>query len=338
MHTPSHHIQIARNESQELAAVVGPVLLGYLFNWCLFGALTVQLYFYYQAFPKDRVFTKSLVYAVYVIESLQTVLATHDAFSNFVYGLDDLFALSNLSSQWFPLPIMSGLVALIGQSFCAYRVYVLSNSWKTPLFIETVSLASSIGAFMTAYFTHQISIYPSVLEQVRSSAVWLGGSALSDIVIAACLTYYLSKSDTGLRRTHILIVRLIWIIIETGCLTALVALTTLILFFARPNSTYFLTPAFVLPILYANTILAVLNSRFQIVDGRGYISTMNMMSTPSFFAHNQVNVALPSSVQSPIISIERETFTARELDDLGESGCIGGDDTHVSSALESKSC
>jgi len=85
---------------------------------------------------------------------------------------------------------------------------------------------------------------------------------------------------------------------------ALVALITLILFFVFPA--YFITPAFVLPTLYANTILAVLNSRFQFLDDRGYISTTNMMSAPS-------------SVQSPIISIERETFATRELDDLGKT-------------------
>ncbi|KAJ7810204.1 hypothetical protein B0H14DRAFT_3151324 [Mycena olivaceomarginata] len=330
--TSSPHIQITRTEITDIAKVTGPAPLGYLFNWCLFGTLTVQLYFYYQAFPKDRVLTKCLVYTVYVIESVQTVLVTQDAFSNFAYGFGEVTALLKLNFQWFPLPIMSGLVALIGQSFYAYRVYVLSNSWKTPLFIETFSLASSVGAFMTAYFTHQTSISPfGNLEQLRrSSAVWLGGSALSDVIIAACLTYYLLKSDTGFRRTHILIVRLVWIIIETGCLTAVVAVITLI-FFLR-SSPYFFTPAFVLPMLYANTILAVLNSRFQILDGRGYISTTNMMTAPSFLAHDRAIVGPARSVQSPIISIERETFAARELDDLGKTGYISstqGDGTHV---------
>jgi hypothetical protein len=99
-----------------------------------------------------------------------------------------------------------------------------------------------------------------------------------------------------------------------------VAVITLI-FFLR-SSPYFFTPAFVLPMLYANTILAVLNSRFQILDGRGYISTTNMMTAPSFLAHDRAIVGPARSVQSPIISIERETFAARELDDLGKTGYI----------------
>ncbi|KAJ6483020.1 hypothetical protein DFH09DRAFT_1340725 [Mycena vulgaris] len=148
---------------------------------------------------------------------------------------------------------------------------------------------------MTAYFTHQSSVFLfralPVEQLIRSSAVWLGGSALSDIIIAACLTYYvdilavpversdpafkLLTSDTGFHRTCILIVRLVWIIIETGCLTAVVAVIALIFFFTL--SPYFFTPAFLLPVLYANTLLAVLNSRFQILDGRGYIPTTNMI-------------------------------------------------------------
>ncbi|KAJ7705705.1 hypothetical protein B0H16DRAFT_1482177 [Mycena metata] len=55
---------------------------------------------------------------------------------------------------------------------------------------------------------------------------------------------------------------------------AVVAICNLILFVAFPGHTYYTTPALIMPKLYANTILAVLNGRFQILGGRAtYVSS-----------------------------------------------------------------
>jgi hypothetical protein len=54
------------------------------------------------------------------------------------------------------------------------------------------------------------------------------------------------------------------------------------LMFAFPGKVYFCTPAVVLPMLYANTIVAVLNSCFQILKGQGYTPARDVMSAPSF--------------------------------------------------------
>ncbi|KAJ6566767.1 hypothetical protein B0H19DRAFT_859882, partial [Mycena capillaripes] len=94
--------------------------------------------------------------------------------------------------------------------------------------------------------------------------VWLVGSALSDIISAGCLTYYLSKNPSGFPSTRVFVGKLIALTIETGALTAWMALAHLIFFFAVPRKPYFFTAAAVQSKLYANTILAVLNSRFQI--------------------------------------------------------------------------
>ncbi len=52
---------------------------------------------YYLAFPKDRNFTKCLVYAIYIVEFVQTMLFTHDAFAMFGYGFGDIEALIRMN-------------------------------------------------------------------------------------------------------------------------------------------------------------------------------------------------------------------------------------------------
>ncbi|KAF7354118.1 hypothetical protein MVEN_01099200 [Mycena venus] len=310
--------------ASEISEIAGPAVVGYFLNWGLLGTLTLQLYLYYQAFPKDRAFTNCLVYGVYAIVLVQTMLMTRDAVTTFVYHFGDLCALAkraNLGFEWFSLPIMSGLVAFIGQSFYAYRIHVLSKSWKMPLFIVTVSLVSCIGTFMAGYFAGKSEHHPIGRGPANniSAAVGLIGSALSDIIITTWLTCYLLKRDTGFRGTHALILRLTWITIETGCVTAVTALVTVILVFVFPDKPYFFTPAVVLPMVYANTLLAVLNSRFQILDGRRHTPSQSIMSTPSFLAHSQGSDDPNPSVQSPIVTIEREAFGARELDNLSKT-------------------
>ncbi|KAK0472970.1 hypothetical protein IW261DRAFT_1343117, partial [Armillaria novae-zelandiae] len=84
-------------------------ILGYILNWGLFGTLSVQLYLYYLAFPNDRRFAKYLVYGIYVIEFMQTVLITHDVFATFGYGFGDINTLTRTNSFWLAVPIMSAV-------------------------------------------------------------------------------------------------------------------------------------------------------------------------------------------------------------------------------------
>ncbi|KAK0495046.1 hypothetical protein EDD18DRAFT_1355050 [Armillaria luteobubalina] len=74
----------------------GPLVVGFLLHWGLFGTLSIQLYLYYLAFLEDRKSIKCLVYGVYIIEFVQTMLLTQDTFISFRYGFSDLEALTNV--------------------------------------------------------------------------------------------------------------------------------------------------------------------------------------------------------------------------------------------------
>ncbi|KAJ6530253.1 hypothetical protein B0H19DRAFT_1273915 [Mycena capillaripes] len=285
----------------------GPLMLGHLLHWGLFGTLSVQLYLYYQAFPNDKNSTKTLVYTVYTIVLVDTILITRDAFTTFAYGFGDPAALKEVNLYGLSIPIMSALVSFIGQSFYAYRVHVLSRSLFIPGLIMVVSLASSIGGFMFGAFAFQVSSL-ALLNTPKVSAavgVWCGASALSDILIALCMTYNLVKYDTGFHQTHVLMSKLIRLIVETGTLT--VALTGLTLFFAFPGHNYCITATALLPELYANSILVVLNSRIQIVGGRATSqSTIDVSSNPSFLHTADMSIATGVSRSSHVLTITRD--------------------------------
>ncbi|KAJ7908197.1 hypothetical protein B0H13DRAFT_2331600 [Mycena leptocephala] len=268
--------------------LAGPQIISNVLHWGLFGTLTVQLYLYYEAFPNDRLVNKWLVYTVYALELVQTILITHGFFAIFGFGFADPAALLNVDFGWLAIPIMSGLVALVWQSFSAYRVYLLSKSPFIPVFIIAVAVSSSVGAFFV-HVSKRDTTYGlwRLKKWLRFPGhLWLAGSALDDVVIAVCMTYYLSKHDIKFRQTRVIVSKLTRLIIETGSITALIALITLALFYAFPTNTYYEPSAMIIPTLYANTMLAVFNSRFQILGGRGTgTPTADMlMSTASSLA------------------------------------------------------
>ncbi|KAK0486438.1 hypothetical protein IW261DRAFT_1559837 [Armillaria novae-zelandiae] len=255
-----------------------PSIVAGLLHWGLFGTLSVQLYLYYLAFPNDRQFIKYLVYGTYIVEFVQTMLLTRDGFVVFVYGFGDIENIQAMHSFWLTGPIMSAVAAFVGQGFYAYRIFILSKSQIIPILVTCVSLIGSVAAIITGVYSFQAG-NDAQLQDRKMSVVVAASAALCDVVIAICMTYYLMRCDTSFRLTRVLLTRLICLTVETGSVTAAVALLNIILFLAFPHKCFYVTPVLVMPKLYANTVYMVLNSRIQIVGGRDtYTSTPDMIT------------------------------------------------------------
>ncbi|PBK88480.1 hypothetical protein ARMGADRAFT_1167949 [Armillaria gallica] len=289
----------------------GPQIIGDLLNWGLFGTLSMQLYLYYLAFPKDRRSIKCLVYGIYIVEFVQTMIVTHDTFASFGYGFGELEALTEVCSSWLVVPIMDAITASVGQGFYAYRIYILSRSRIVPAFVICVSFTSSVAVIITGVYMFQASDITKLNDQKTSISLGISaaGYALCDIVIAICMTYYLMRHNTSFPQTRILITKLIRLIIETGSLTAVVALAALILFFAFPHQTFYVTPGLVLSELYANTIYMVLNSRFRIIGGRDIYTSSTDMEITTTMMRDITSYSTQGAQRTPAVAITKEVFS-----------------------------
>ncbi|KAJ7728191.1 hypothetical protein B0H16DRAFT_1589190 [Mycena metata] len=280
--------------------IVELLLIAFSMHWALFAILTVQLYLYYQAFPNDRVFTKGLVYTVYCISLIPVIFATIDTFNIFGYGFGDPSALATQRFGWLVVPVFGGIVACIVQSFYAFRLYKLSGSRIVPSILVFAALGICVTGIIEGVSGRQ-GVCSRQHGPLTICQLFLVGAALIDITIAGCMTYYLTKRDTGFRRTHALATKLIRLSIETGVLTALVAVLTLALFFGIPGKAYYVVPGSFFSTVYANTMFAMLNSRFHILNGRAYVPTSDILiSIPSH---------LRDTVDRQVVSITREEFS-----------------------------
>ncbi|KDR77169.1 hypothetical protein GALMADRAFT_66734, partial [Galerina marginata CBS 339.88] len=113
-------------------------LIGFMINWALQGVLSMQVYLYYLAFPKDPRHNKLLVYGIFLFESFQSILLVQIAFRAFAAGYGDMAALDSVGLIWFAVPIMGGIIACVTQCFYAYRVSILSQKRAASIIIVFV--------------------------------------------------------------------------------------------------------------------------------------------------------------------------------------------------------
>ncbi|KAK0194336.1 hypothetical protein F5146DRAFT_431770 [Armillaria mellea] len=314
-----------------IAELTGPYIVGALLNWGLFGTLSVQLYLYYLAFPNDRRFIKYLVYGIYVLEFGQTMLVAHDAFAMFGSGFGDMEALTRMNFFWLIGPIMSAVASCVGEVFYAYRISIVSKSRIIPVFIICVSLISSVMAIIIGIRYYKVGDIAKLNNRRTNIAVGIscGATALCDILIAVSMTYYLMRRTAEFRRTRFLVTKIIRLTIETGSLTAVVALLSFVLFTAFPNRAFFVTPGLIVPKLYANTIYMVLNSRFQIFGGRDTYVSPTDISISTMMIRDAISQSTEGTLplegfqgQAPVVTISNEIFSSNhEADQMSVSHC-----------------
>ena len=164
-------------------------LIGYFLHWGLFGALSVQVCeqadcvlsggirlndyhcsdIYYLAFSNDPPKRKILVYSIYAVELVQTILFTKVAFEQLAAGFGNFDALNHGGLLWFAVPILSStgtfssiflgvlclqvnyIVEFVVQLFYAYRIKVLAGSNLVPIVVVLVN---------TSFFVEHPNPYP----------------------------------------------------------------------------------------------------------------------------------------------------------------------------------
>ncbi|EEB90422.1 hypothetical protein MPER_11374 [Moniliophthora perniciosa FA553] len=238
--------------------MAGPLVIGTTFLHILFGLLTVQVYLYHLAFPRDRVWMKAMVYAVYLVLLAQDIFVTHNTYLRETAQLVDAVWDGSSYRCW------EVLWASWFKIFYAWRIYKLSER-------RVVAAFTGFGANITAFISAGFGSRARSIAELNSnrgvricSTVWYTGSAVCDILIAGYMIYLLTRNSGAVGSTRMVIRRIIRLTVETNSLTASVAVVTVVLLLLYPGKTYFTASSLVLPSIYANTLLVMLNLRIRI--------------------------------------------------------------------------
>ncbi|KAH7919090.1 hypothetical protein BV22DRAFT_1041234 [Leucogyrophana mollusca] len=253
----------------------GPFVIGYTLCFGLMGVLAVQTFVYFNRFPNDRGWIKTLVSVVFFLESLITVFAFHGFWTGVTVHGSDLSAIvaagqSGLSLSPDPLwsflalAPLTGLVSFLTHGFFCWRIWIISRSFIVPVLVMMVSL---LQFSMVTYGGVRYGLVPDLSASHPMPfylPIWLTGSLLCDMAISVYMTKSLLHGKSNFQATRSLFVKLIKLTIETGLITTTAALIELILAIAFRVTMFHLALFFIISKLYANCLLATLNARLAL--------------------------------------------------------------------------
>ncbi|KAI0319693.1 hypothetical protein OF83DRAFT_1169979 [Amylostereum chailletii] len=270
-----------------LDPVLIPVLLGSLAAWFLFGINVVQVYVYALHFPEDPKLVKVTVYGIFIVECFQIIVATAAPWYMLCKGWGNESSLTSITWNDPFIPLLDGFVGGWVQVFYAWRIYILgrSKTWT----------AVALG------------ILPA----------WLMSSVVCDVIIAVCMVYVLFISreriaDVKITTTHKRITSLIRLSIETGSVTAAIAIFSVVSFISLKGTTLYIGLGLIVSKVYSNSFMVSLNSRIYAREAN--IANANVSSfagpgAPLPFARSQIVFSPDMHVEMTRVS---ETFGDRQ--------------------------
>jgi hypothetical protein len=244
--------------------LAAPLIFGVLVNYFLFGILTLQLYIYSYSFPGDKISIKLLIYGVYMVELVQVCCAGADTYYWFCSGYGNLGHLDNTYLSPFDNPMLGSIVAFIVQIFFCHRIWKLrTNNWYIMMcaVIGAISVTQLVCGIVGAVKVHSDIHFSAITNNSVFAYMWFVGQAVSDVLIAATMTYLLLGSDAEQWTSTTIVNRATRLMIQSNSLTAGTAVASAIIFAALPGTNYFVATTVVLGKLYSNTLLAAFNHR-----------------------------------------------------------------------------
>ncbi|KAI0373442.1 hypothetical protein BV20DRAFT_1119026 [Pilatotrama ljubarskyi] len=248
-----------------LGQTYGAMLLSTIIVSALYGITTLQALYYYEKFPEDSRTIKSAVFLVWVLDTLTIVLDAHAVYYYLISNYNNPIA---LGSQVWSLPVevlTTYTVVLIAQMFFILRIYQLRRyAWYIPAALGAVAIASYctvIPIMIQIFEASSQSDAQSTAVDGPVTANWVLGM-ITDIGITVVLCWYLWSEKVYVRQnTHRVINRIIIFSVHRGAIAAVVQVFTLLLKFIAPQNFAWLAFHNALSKVYANSMLATLNSR-----------------------------------------------------------------------------
>ncbi|CAK5279205.1 unnamed protein product [Mycena citricolor] len=261
-----------------------PLYVGTLFNCTLFGVLLVQICIYFlAAFPHDRRRDKRWCGPSLQSKSFRQ-LATSKTRAGIRTRMGDPSELNKVGMVWFNVPLLGSIVAAVGQTFFAYRIYIIGKSWYLPAFSHLYvkclstraplssiisSLAGSMWCWYLDWCDHRRAghiLQPPI--QLLQSTCCVAYPDRRERYRYRCRDVLLSAQSTraGLLARHgkHALARVMKVTTITGLVCAVLALADLTIFAVFPQASFHLGLCMGLSKVYSNSILVILNSRARI--------------------------------------------------------------------------
>ncbi|PIL27208.1 hypothetical protein GSI_10352 [Ganoderma sinense ZZ0214-1] len=222
--------------------LVGPIYIGPLLAWMLFGVSVVQLYIYHTSFFRDPISIRAAVYGIFALDVFQSIVVAAVGWQVLVSGWGRPINLQFPGWSFAATPFVSGIISASVQTFYAWRIWRLGRWRVVPLAIIITGFASAMGAIIFAILFMFKKNIETFHETVMYSLciVWLGIGAFTDFAIMLSMFYLLYSAKRlsmgRFERSEFIVNRLMRLTVETGSACALTALLELAFFLGLPQT------------------------------------------------------------------------------------------------------
>ncbi|KAI6112256.1 hypothetical protein EDD16DRAFT_1173864 [Pisolithus croceorrhizus] len=244
----------------------GSILIAGLISSMLYGITTLQTYLYYMHYSEDSSLMKSLVAAIWILDSLHVAFMCYMLYYYLIINYGVPAALEYIVWSYQVTVLMNLLVIFAVQCFFAHKIHYLyrrSVRWYVTVPIIVLVIAH-LGFGLTVVVVTAIHDKTSMLTQTWYYGVTpsVGTVVLAEILITVSLCVLLY--DNGLRsavpRTKRILNTLI-IYAANRCLLTLIVAVAELSVNADQQAAWTMGLNFIIGKLYANSLLASLNTR-----------------------------------------------------------------------------
>ncbi|KAF8337190.1 hypothetical protein F5887DRAFT_1283008 [Amanita rubescens] len=293
-----------------LDTTLGATFVGNVIAGCLYGIASIQAYTYFRRRPTDSIIFRSLLFLVWLADTTQLIFVTHALYYYMVINYDNPLALLypnwSILSQVFATCI-SGFIV---RGIFTMRIWLLTR--RNYLLVGVIAFASlstfvfgiafAISGFSIGTFANLHSI-SYLLYAAFASAV------AADVSIAISLCVSLSKRRTGFKRTDSLLNVLMLYSINSGLLTSLCSIASLVTYAVWPTEFTFIAVFFSQSKLYTISLFASINNREHLREKivASDDIPLSLPGRPTKFGrvHEQDDPTKTTPSQSVIVTIER---------------------------------
>ncbi|KAJ3712343.1 hypothetical protein DFJ43DRAFT_78677 [Lentinula guzmanii] len=252
----------------EIASTFGSLLIGALLASFLSGGVTIQTLVYYKLYPTDGSSIKTLVFAIWLLDTCHTGLIWGSQWEYFIgfYGMDEKI-------DYIPTTLalsiaITGILTVLVHAFFAHRIFLLSKR-KWSLVVPVVIIA--VLRLVSSTATTATMLHYRSFVQFRQHVRWLFtlGLALSsavDVLITSSLFFLLRSSKREGGSLDGVIDALILYTFETGSVTCAATIVSMICWITIPTQLIFMALHFIIGKFYATSLLVTLNTRRVLRD------------------------------------------------------------------------
>ncbi|KAJ3995573.1 hypothetical protein F5050DRAFT_275352 [Lentinula boryana] len=295
--------------AQASITFTGPILLAGFLHWGLFGAFFTQLYNYTSSSRSkhDSLVVQTFVYVTIIIQLCAIFFITHTIWGTLVLNFGVIAIVTHV--PWsVPLALLTtGISTSLAQMFFSWRIYTLSGGATKggrflmvflfiAIIISTMQFSACLAFNVKFYLINRnFELVPSLN---KISEVWLASAVIGDWINGVTFVVMMrrERKKTAFPQTKAVLDKIIINFVESGLITATLALADLIVFLVLPTTTVRVTLEFTLGPLYANVMMANLNSREKI----GQVARALEMNTFTSSSHgSQSRPAVQFSIQNP---------------------------------------